>query len=496
MKDKFLLISNIIAKYSFAIFIVLFSISNIFFSVRQMNALTDDANYLFIDFIDIVFILLLCILFVFIYKKNFFNISSEKMMFSFLLSGLIIGLYWIFTNPQELKELDDAYNCYTTAYNMSNGDYSWLGFKSYINVYPHNLGLVTYFFIICKIFGGLSLYVIRIINLLFSLAGYFYLYKITVLLFKDERINKIEILLMYLSMQLIFISFFVYGNSISYSLAIISVFYLLKYFEDRKCKYLIISGITVVIAIAIKNNSLIILVAELIYIFLDFIKRINYKYIIYVIVLALTIFVSTAGVIKYYEKAVGVTYDNKLPTICWLAYGVNYEPKHPGRYFNFLEQYHYANNFDAQYTEIEARDYIDRVFDSWKEHPEYAINFYFQKFLTSFANPEYETFAQYRKSELNVINNSIMGGKINDFIYRTWDATSTLISVGLLVYLFKHKQDRIYELMPAVIVFGGFLFHIFWETKAIYLYQYFMYLLPYAAVGISIILGKVKKCNI
>ena len=35
-----------------------------------------------------------------------------------------------------------------------------------------------------------------------------------------------------------------------------------------------------------------------------------------------------------------------------------------------------------------------------------------------------------------------------------------------------------------IIVIGGFLFHTLWEVKAIYLYQYFMYLLPYAAAGL------------
>ena len=39
-------------------------------------------------------------------------------------------------------------------------------------------------------------------------------------------------------------------------------------------------------------------------------------------------------------------------------------------------------------------------------------------------------------------------------------------------------------MVGAVIVIGGFLFHAFWEVKSIYLYQYFMYLLPYAAYGL------------
>ena len=43
-----------------------------------------------------------------------------------------------------------------------------------------------------------------------------------------------------------------------------------------------------------------------------------------------------------------------------------------------------------------------------------------------------------------------------------------------------------------VIVIGGFLFHTLWEVKAVYLYQYYMYLLPYAAGGLVNILSRNK----
>ncbi len=45
------------------------------------------------------------------------------------------------------------------------------------------------------------------------------------------------------------------------------------------------------------------------------------------------------------------------------------------------------------------------------------------------------------------------------------------------------------------IVFGGFLFHSFWEVKAIYTYQYYMYLLPYAAYGIYLLVNHKREGN-
>ena len=41
-------------------------------------------------------------------------------------------------------------------------------------------------------------------------------------------------------------------------------------------------------------------------------------------------------------------------------------------------------------------------------------------------------------------------------------------------------------LLPVIFI-GGFLFHIIWETKAIYVLQYYYLLLPFSAYGIWII---------
>lgn len=496
MKNRFFSLAQNIAKYSFTLFAILFFVGNFFFSARQFNAINDNAIFFITSPLQILVFFALGLLLLVLYRKQFFNLSSKEMMFIFLIMGFIVGITWILINPQDLMEYDDAYNCYNTALRMSFGDYSWLGFKSYINTYPHNLGLVTYFYLIIKLFGNFSLHAIRIINLVFSLMGYLYLYRTTDVLFKNENVNKLEIVLMFLSMQLIFISFFVYGNAISYSLGIVSVYYLLDYFEDRKALSLVLSGITVTASIAIKNNSLIILVAELIFIFVDFVRESNKKYFLYVPILIATIFVCTTGVVKYYENRVGTNYDNKLPRICWLAYGVNYEENHPGRYFNYLEHYHYQNNFNSEYTKIEAKNFISGVLGEWRMHPDYMVKFYAHKFLNSFANPEYETFAQYSKIEKNVITESIIGGVGNDILYEIWDSTSSYISIGILIYLFMRSKTEFNNLLLGVIVFGGFLFHAVWETKAIYLYQYFMFLIPYGAYGLNELLKRSKKCNI
>ena len=47
------------------------------------------------------------------------------------------------------------------------------------------------------------------------------------------------------------------------------------------------------------------------------------------------------------------------------------------------------------------------------------------------------------------------------------------------------------SLLP-IIFLGGFLFHIIWETKAIYVIQYYYILLPFGAYGINYVVDKIK----
>lgn len=487
--DRF---SIIVAKYAFAVFVILYAIANIFFTVRQYNVGDNKANYLFgLTPINIILIVLGLIALWLYFRQTKFKINNRYFLMAFLALSLLVGLYWIFSNPGVLVEYDDAYNCFKAASYIARGDYGPLGYKSYINTYPHNLTLVSYFLIYTKLFGENATTAIRLVNLAFALVGYLSLYKICDELFNNDKANTILIMLMFMSMQLIFYSFFVYGNNASYSTALLSIYLFVLFYKKEKIRYLALSFVAIVFSVAIKNNSMIIMIAEIIYLFIYIVDHKKWTYCGVIVLLVFSIFMCTTGVVKFWEKRSGNNYDNSLPKICWIAYGLNYDQRHPGGYTNEFEVFHHENDFVKEFTEKRAMEFIDGVLQSFKERPMLIPRFYAQKFLVSFANPEYETFAQYRSLDIKDFNQEIISGNINDVLNAVWDATSSLVAIGLVAYLVKRfKKIGLLEMICGVIVFGGFLFHMFWEVKAIYTYQYFMYLLPYAAYGLMLIFKK------
>ena len=68
-----------------------------------------------------------------------------------------------------------------------------------------------------------------------------------------------------------------------------------------------------------------------------------------------------------------------------------------------------------------------------------------------------------------------------------------LSSIGIF---FISKECNLQKALLPIIFLGGFLFHIMWETKAIYVIQYYYILLPFSAYGLyklsKIVLKKFK----
>lgn len=497
-KDRLINISNVVVRYCFGLFCFLYAAGNIFFTYRINNADYFEKGISFgLNIINIILLALFILIIYILIKNEFFKVKEKKMLIVFLLICLVTGLFWILTNDVILREHEDSYNCFNAALSIYKGDLEALRQGGYICVYPNNIGLVTYDLLNIFIFGETgALYSIRIINLLFVLSGYYCLYGITNELFnKNRSVNCLLILLMFGSMQFVFYSFFVYGNCLSYSLALLSVFLFIKYLKEREISQLVLSSISISLAITIKMNSLIILIAELIYLFLELLKNKKTITLIFMILSLVCIYFGTTGLQNYWGNKAGVDYTNtKLPTVCWIAYGVNYDPLNPGHYTNQFENFHSQNGYKAEYTSIEAKNFIKMAINRFIEKPSIGITFYVKKFLVSWANPQYEAFDQYRELHNSALSQNVISGPINNVLNYFWDAVSNIISIGLLGFiLLNFKKIKLEEMLPAVIVLGGFFFHALWEVKAIYLYQYFMYLLPYAAYGIYLIYKKVSN---
>ena len=113
--------SKKIVLFFFGVFTLLYVIGNIFFTVRMENELISNLVSFNngITIVNILFLFVLLFLTYYLIKKDFFHIKDKYLLSIFLLVSFVVGIAWIFVNDIELREIDDAYNCFRAAKNIT-----------------------------------------------------------------------------------------------------------------------------------------------------------------------------------------------------------------------------------------------------------------------------------------------------------------------------------------------------------------------------------------
>ena len=86
----------------------------------------------------------------------------------------------------------------------------------------------------------------------------------------------------------------------------------------------------------------------------------------------------------------------------------------------------------------------------------------------------------------------MVAGKLYDIELMYFDMYQVVIFIFASIGIYLNIKDNdLKKVLIPIIVIGGFLFHILWETKAIYVIQYYFILLPYAAYGLVFSIDKI-----
>ena len=474
-------ISSLIAKYATYLFIILFSISNILFTYTKNNINKFNIN---INVFTLIFVFLLIILLV----KYINKINEKILLYILIFITLLFGCYWVITNNSDIIQIDDSYNVFETAKSFINKDYAGIGYKSYINTYPHNLFLMIYYSLFIIIFNDNALLFIRLANVIYSILMIIYIYKISDILFNNKNINKVTLILLMFMNQYMLLTFHTYSYLLSYILVIVSIYYFIKYLNVDNKIDLLISLIIIIISSLIKNNSLIVLVGMSIYLI---IRSINTRKLIPIIGILLSVIVYVSlnmFVSSYFESKGQTSYDNKLPMISWIAYGLNYDDNNIGGYFPYIEDYHVQNDYVVEYTDIFVKENIKHSINYVYNNLYSFSEFYSKKFIRTYSDPTFDALDSYSILDQS---NSLLYGNLSLIIKMVWKIGLLLMVLGLISFINKINDINIYFI--GIIVFGGFLFHTVWETKSIYVYNYIILLIPYASYGINKIINKRMK---
>ena len=415
------------------------------------------------------------------YDKNL--ILPITILFSFLLQ-----LGFIFAFPR--LPTDDSKSVYTLALNMFyHKDYSSFGEGGYLHMFPFNYGTVLYIMALLKLFPD-SYVVIKSLNILFSLVITIMVYKINRLLdcksaFKDYGI------LFFTATYIpgIFMSNFIYNDTIATAFFICSVYFLMKFVGKKAIKDLLLSSLFLSIGNYFRSIGLIFLIAAIIYIILNM-NVLNARLAaasVFILILAVNI----PGLAQnyYLQKAniiSGSVKENSAPVHMWLNMGMNFEKLGFWDDFKSYDIYRIDASYNKQLSiklfkeDIKEKisnttaggllwHYYKKLIWTWTEGTYQIERYGFGNDIDA-ASPKCPRHGgyKYRTFATNLFKDDSMYRSAMNWI---------LYVINFLMYLFilfgliwGIKAGKFEGLLLVLIILGVIAFYIIWEIKSRYIY--------------------------
>ena len=485
----------------FAIFITVYFFVAISFASEQCQFKIDNAS------LNIIFsIISLSVLYLF--YKILPKINKYILLAISLAFTLILGLWWV--NLIRFKPISDQSMVVYCGEKLAENDLpTILNPGEYLNRNPHQLGFSLYIMAIFRILSKNSVLTLQILNVIYSTVSGFVLYLICKEIFKEEIVQKICLLFItFFAVYLALFSVHVYGNIPGLMFGLIALLFTLKFLDNNKIYNLAISGVSIAIAYLLKSNYEIFACAIIIILALYFLQTYKKQAIAGAILVLFCMFTFKTYVYKHVENGTGYSLSSGVPMVAYIYMGIA-EPVTltPGWYTGDVELIYNESNFNKEEATKIASELLKNRLIFFSENLGYAWNFFTSKLQTTWLNPTFQAFwcsipstmmeldAEYNERiTSNPIIENILCGDIQRGLERTMDIFQiiTFLSAGFALFTLFRAGGLKETLLPLTFL-GGFIFHIIWETKSIYVIQYFYILLPFSAYGIYMLFKCVDK---
>lgn len=444
------------------------------------------------------------------------NPSKGKKILSVMVFGWILALGGLLILFGKTVPAADAWSVYEAAENLSMGNTSVIHpTDSYLSYYPQQVGLMAFFELLIRLWKLFPVdlhayHFIKCLYVILTCVIVYFQYRTVHLLWKEDKADCIYLILAGCNLPLIMYSSFVYGETPSFAAMSVGIYYLLRLLkgspENKKIPYALCSLITLTLAVMLRKNTLIIIIAVVLVTLLEALKRKSRSLLLFA-ALCLICSLSILPVIqKAYELRSGSTLRSGVPAMSYFAMGMQEASRGNGWYNGYNFDTYQESGMDSAAASETSRQFMKERMEYFRSHPGDAIDFYWNKYLSQWADGTYAS----RQATLatfggrNALAESFYTGKNSRLYIEYCNIYQNILYLGcfagFMAALLKRKKSPIYLWLGMIGAFGGFLFHMIWEANSRYIFLYGLLLLPYAANGIAELsnmfgLGRFRKNN-
>ena len=431
-------------------------------------------------------------------KVSYFILITVSLAFI-----LITGIWWV--NFVRAPVKSDQGMVFNLANAFSKEDYGLVEGKGYFYMHPLQFGCVLGMELIIKLIGNGEALTFQMINAGFITGIIALVYYLTNKIYQNRKVNLNVYLLSGLLLVLPLYSTVVYGNIFGLFFSLVAVCFLFKFYEHYKVRYIFLMTISMMIAIMFKSNYEIVLIAILISLFIELIKKFKVKVLVAMIALIIGFSATYPIIYTIVEKRSGIEVNEGIPMITYIAMAM-LKPysRNSGWYHDSInvETIYPGNSFDEEKTIEASKEIIINRLKEFYHAPKMMIKFYQDKICSTWIEPAFQTLwwseplevfdGQPEEYKEYILNNElligILHGEEHKALIRFLDIMQiTIFTMSMISVIasFKNKTYDNKNFILLITFLGGFLFHILWETKSIYVVPFYIMLLPSAADGIE-----------
>lgn len=370
---------------------------------------------------------------------------------------------------------------------INSDTYAGIPLGEYIQAYNQQIPqafLYSLFFRLIHIdeFGTpRALNVIAIIIILVAI------YKIGNMISKNHKINKVRLMVLFLTfLSLPMLSTFVYGDIPSLAFALLSVYYMMKFMDYNKLKYFTLATIFSMIAYMFRMNSLIFVIATVIYLLFNLFAKITSKTVkeniinALLIVIFIVVSIVPAQIVNdYYINKYNLDKSKEYPNISYILMGMSESWRGNGWYNEDIGEPALKN------PESSKEEYAEKIKDRltyFSQNMGYTFRFYTMKLASMWSE---NTYSAVRLNLLHESEDDYLN-VIKEPLTFYQKALLILMCVCSIIVLIQNRKNLSVNVIYLLLIFmGGFAFHIIWEAKSRYIIPYIVVLIPIASIEIN-----------
>ncbi|HEM6342551.1 hypothetical protein ACTGVR_01195 [Streptococcus suis] len=447
-----------------------------------------------------IFLALIILLF-FLAHKLLAKVPSI-LLFLIGAGAFVIFSAYMVPNVDGLLRADPHY-LFKAAIQMNMGDYSSfdkISSANYMSTFPTQMGLLSLFRLYAHFTTNTSYLFFAQVAMV--IVCNFLLWRTSNLLFKKQELNNLVILISFLFLPNFFLIFWVYGDIPGLLCLLFALYFYIQFNQTNHILFGIGLLFFISLACFVRNNYQIFLVVLFILQGLSFLREFNYKKLIILLLLFPTVKLPNVVVQHYYEEKIqqSITYP---PQAAWVVMGLSDNAANNGYFNTYTTLIRVWNDYDDQRVEEVVKKDLKSRIDAFTASPTYAKEFFREKIAVTWNEPTLQSiyagplYTREQYTHTVFLKNLYQEGSYYHIYNKYMSVFLTSIYLLSFFYLFLkfiifREKFELVQLYPFLYLIGGFIFHLFWETKSRYVWPYIYLLLPVVAVNINYISQKLK----